>query len=219
VIVAIFSDVHGNLPALERFVEATRSTADAYLCLGDVVNYGPWNDECLEIVRSLPGIVYLQGNHERLFLEIDDPKTEKPLVRDFYSHSRRFFSRKELLGDLAATCDLGDYRCTHTIDGRYVYADTRIEISRNYIIGHSHHQFEILRGGRRLVNSGSVGQNRSCIDVISYLLFDSTTGKPTLCEEPSPIDQFVRELVARQYPKHCVDYYLSKRRRFAACTR
>ena len=64
---AVFSDVHANLPALERFVDQTRAEVDAYICLGDVVNYGPWNDECLDLVISLPGIVYIEGNHERLF--------------------------------------------------------------------------------------------------------------------------------------------------------
>jgi predicted phosphodiesterase len=72
VIIAILSDVHGNLPALEKFLKSTKYIADTYICLGDVVNYGPWNDECLEFVHSLPGVVLLEGNHERLFLGVDE---------------------------------------------------------------------------------------------------------------------------------------------------
>ena len=60
--VAVFSDVHGNLPALEVFVKSTRGQVDMYVCLGDVVDYGPWNDECLEMTMGLPNIVLLEGN-------------------------------------------------------------------------------------------------------------------------------------------------------------
>ena len=90
-IIAILSDVHGNLPALEKFVQRTRPIADSYLCLGDVVNYGPWNDECLELIHSLPGIVFIEGNHERLFLGTEPIQDEIALVREFYAHSMKYF--------------------------------------------------------------------------------------------------------------------------------
>src|SRR6266568_7168235 len=68
-IVAVFGDVHANLPALETFLGQVEGHVDAYLCLGDVVNYGPWNDECLERITALPEVTLLEGNHERLFLD------------------------------------------------------------------------------------------------------------------------------------------------------
>lgn len=90
--VAIFGDVHGNLIALEKFVQSTRGAVDTYMCLGDVVNYGPWNDECLEIICQLPAITVLEGNHERLFKGMDDVSNEIPLVQDFYRCSRPLFT-------------------------------------------------------------------------------------------------------------------------------
>ena len=114
-IVAVFSDVHGNLPALNAFLAATRAIVDQYLCLGDVVNYGPWNDECLEIVASLPGVRFIEGNHERLFLGADPIETQPPLVLEFYEHSSRSFSRRDLIRDLADECELGSFLCRHTL--------------------------------------------------------------------------------------------------------
>src|ERR1039458_6931233 len=67
-IVALFSDVHGNLPALELFLSKMEGVADRFICLGDVVDYGPWNDECLERIAQLPNVSMPEGNHERLFL-------------------------------------------------------------------------------------------------------------------------------------------------------
>lgn len=63
--VCIFSDVHGNLPALEAVLaEAQKLNVDGYLCLGDVVGYGPFPRECIERVANLPQAIVIRGNHD-----------------------------------------------------------------------------------------------------------------------------------------------------------
>src|SRR5258708_20926134 len=66
--VLIFSDVHGNLPAFELMLEKEKGV-DLYISLGDVVNYGPWSNECVELLESLKPVVKLLGNHDRYFLD------------------------------------------------------------------------------------------------------------------------------------------------------
>ncbi|HSI86907.1 MAG TPA: metallophosphoesterase family protein [Candidatus Methylacidiphilales bacterium] len=61
---AIFSDIHGNLEALEavmRDMEITKP--DKLYCMGDIVGYGTNSPECLEAVRAL-GCPVLRGNHD-----------------------------------------------------------------------------------------------------------------------------------------------------------
>lgn len=62
--VAFFSDIHGNLLALEA-VLADIETADCtdLVCLGDICTMGPQPKACLDRVRGLDCVV-LQGNHE-----------------------------------------------------------------------------------------------------------------------------------------------------------
>lgn len=211
-IIAIFSDVHANLPALEKFIDVTKDIADAYICLGDVVNYGPWNDECLELVHSLPGIVFLEGNHERLFLETGSVIDEIPLVQEFYRHSIKYFSRKDLISGLAIFSQVGPFNCAHSINNRKIYSDTAIELRENYFIGHTHHQYKIRRSGNVIVNCGSIGQNRRGIDIINYVLYDTYSGGITLCKEYYPVDKFLSELWTRGYSQPCIDYYLSRRK-------
>lgn len=213
--VAVFSDVHGNLIALDRFVRATQTEVDAYLCLGDVVDYGPWNDECLEMVGQLPGITVLQGNHERLFLGEDDADHEPPLVQEFLRHSRRFFSRQDLIADLPRSSCLGMFECLHTIGCHKIFADTLIEIPRNYMIGHTHHQFQISRSGFLIVNPGSVGQNRKWIDMVDYSIFDTRSAEVQMCSIHYDVDLLLSELRRRRYPEQCVGYYANKPRRGA----
>lgn len=62
-IYGLISDVHANLEACEA-VLADLSGVDAYLCLGDLVGYGPDPGACLERVRRLPGLVCVVGNHD-----------------------------------------------------------------------------------------------------------------------------------------------------------
>ena len=69
---AIFSDVHGNLEALESFLGAVRiERADHLFCLGDSIGYGPNPNECLELIRSINNVVVLIGNHEWAALNIN----------------------------------------------------------------------------------------------------------------------------------------------------
>ena len=61
---AVISDVHGNLVALETVLEELSEAAvDSYLCLGDVVGYGPRPNQCCDLIRELD-CVCISGNHD-----------------------------------------------------------------------------------------------------------------------------------------------------------
>ena len=62
---AIFSDIHGNLEALDVVLALCREeNVDHYVCLGDVVGYNANPKECLDIVRGLPNLTIVKGNHD-----------------------------------------------------------------------------------------------------------------------------------------------------------
>jgi diadenosine tetraphosphatase ApaH/serine/threonine PP2A family protein phosphatase len=61
--ILVISDIHANLPALEAVLKAA-GDIDAAWCLGDLVGYGPDPNECISIVRSLPNLICLLGNHD-----------------------------------------------------------------------------------------------------------------------------------------------------------
>jgi diadenosine tetraphosphatase ApaH/serine/threonine PP2A family protein phosphatase len=61
---AIISDVHGNLEALQAVLDdAGRHGARAIYCLGDVVGYGPNPRECIDAVMRCEMV--LLGNHDQ----------------------------------------------------------------------------------------------------------------------------------------------------------
>jgi predicted phosphodiesterase len=62
--IAVISDVHSNLQALEAVLADVDTEApDEIWCLGDVVGYGPKPNECADIVRERAAVV-LVGNHD-----------------------------------------------------------------------------------------------------------------------------------------------------------
>ena len=61
---AIISDIHANLTALKNVIaDAKACRVDKFVCLGDVVGYGPQPAETLALVRETC-FVTLAGNHD-----------------------------------------------------------------------------------------------------------------------------------------------------------
>ena len=61
--IGILSDIHGNLIALEEILKNEKQF-DQFIILGDVVNYGPWSNECVQLIETLNNTVKIIGNHE-----------------------------------------------------------------------------------------------------------------------------------------------------------
>jgi diadenosine tetraphosphatase ApaH/serine/threonine PP2A family protein phosphatase len=65
--ILVVSDIHANLTALEAVLSDAEGF-DSIWCLGDLVGYGPDPNECVDLMRSLPDVSCLIGNHDRAAL-------------------------------------------------------------------------------------------------------------------------------------------------------
>lgn len=62
--IALFSDIHANLPALKAFFKDVDSRKpDAIYCLGDLVGYNIWPNEVINEIRKR-GIPTIAGNYD-----------------------------------------------------------------------------------------------------------------------------------------------------------
>lgn len=208
--VLIFSDVHGNLPAFEKMLNEEKY-CEQYICLGDLVNYGPWSSECVSLAASLNNVTLLMGNHEEAFMNGFYPGSTL-LVQEFFNMTYKTFTEFETIKKFIDKSTIGKYTCVHTILNQYIYPDTKVELNNNYIVGHSHHQFLYNNNGFKLYNAGSVGQNRKYIDIVNYLIFDTDTQLIEMKFLQYNPEIIIKEMRQLYYPEICINYYTQKKR-------
>jgi len=205
----IISDVHGNLPAMEYVINKHKSV-DLVISLGDIVNYGPWSNECVDLLDSINYKISIRGNHEDSFIR-GKYEGSNVVAKSFFNFCYKDFNKQNIINTYVKKYVQNDCDFIHTLNNAYIYPDSEIKISRDTFIGHSHRIFSIQSNGFRLVNVGSVGQNRINIDEVNYVLWDSSRNLAELIREPFPADTLINEMRIRKYPEICMNYILSKR--------
>lgn len=214
-IVTVFGDVHGNLVALEKLFELEKEQTDLFVCHGDVVNYGPWSDECVSFLAEVENIKLLKGNHEEFYIKgAYDGKNEVAQAFFNFCYSKFDKNLKSNISNYQDFTEIDDYRIQHTVGDRYVFEDTNIDnlvIDSNYIFGHSHQQFRRKKNDFSLYNTGSIGQNRSLLNLSCYLKYDTEKKTIELKNFVHDISKVIDEMVAVGYPEICLDYYRSKK--------
>ena len=212
--VLIFGDVHGNLVSLEKMLEKVKGEVDMLVSHGDVVNYGPWSNECVQLLDSID-CTCLQGNHETFFIEGSYPG-ENAVAKAFFQQCYPSFTQKDVLSEYKKSIVVGDYQVQHTVNDRYIFPDTDVNtlnLGKDYIIGHSHHQFSAESvSGRKLINTGSVGQNRKFINVINYVIYDTSSNAVKLEALVYDVDVVIDKMQSEGYPSVCLEYYQQKKR-------
>ena len=78
---AVLSDIHANLPALEAvFADLGNQDVDKVLHLGDVVGYGPDPEACARLLRER-GVASVLGNHDYAMI--------RPSAKSWFNASSR----------------------------------------------------------------------------------------------------------------------------------
>lgn len=179
--IAVLSDVHGNLPALEAVLDdIARWQPDEVIVNGDLVNRGPLSLEVLQLMqREYPEARLLRGNHENWLVR------SSSLAPDLESHTYEidrfaYFALRQLgkkIDDIAHWDDHldltdlegGSLHITHGSrkgDRHGISPETegdelieRLGDPRDLFVGsHTHRAFRRLHNGNQVVNTGSVGQ-------------------------------------------------------------
>ena len=89
--ILVISDIHSNLTALETII-SDAGICDETWCLGDLVGYGPDPNECIRVIRQLPNLKCIIGNHDAAVLEKLDTDTFNNDAKKAIDWTRDFLS-------------------------------------------------------------------------------------------------------------------------------
>jgi len=171
---AVLSDIHGNLPALEAVLaDARERGADRFLFLGDYAALGPWPVECVALVESVQPVAMLRGNHERWLTDPSDmpPANERMRAAVDWELEQLGPETVALQAALPATATIDGTLYCHASPGTDMVsfmpapdpdapdAELLAGVSAPRVVfGHYHLQFRRTSAeGIELVNPGSVG--------------------------------------------------------------
>lgn len=68
--IGIITDIHNNVVALEAVLqEFERQRCALVVCAGDIIGIGPYPEETVQKMMSIPNLIAVRGNHENYLLE------------------------------------------------------------------------------------------------------------------------------------------------------
>ena len=235
--IAVFSDVHGNLPALEVVLnDIEQRRIRQKFCLGDLVDFAPWGNEVIEKIRSL-NIPCLMGNHdERIAFDIPviplSKHSEEETAARFTAieHSKKHISEqnKSFLAELPFHLKLNyktgkkhwNIQLVHSsLDSNdtYLYESENDEVFTSMlsraeadliVMGHTHLSFrKQFENNTWAVNCGSVGRSKEENRLASYMVL--TLDEEKITPEIVQVSYPVDETVRYIKESGIPDYYAS----------
>lgn len=206
--ILLLSDIHGNLPALEYCLNKNKDI-DLLISLGDVVNFGPWSNECVELLETFKNAIKIKGNHEFNFIT-GKPEGKNKIEESFFNQTIKNFNQKSIISKYLKDYRIKNYKIQHTINNSYVFRDTALDLKENLIIGHSHQMYSRKINHYHLLNPGSLGLNRRKLGTINYVIWETTTKKFELKSESISNDLYLKEIERLEYPNICKEYLYKK---------
>ena len=190
--IAVISDVHANLYALEAVLEAVDADPpDEIWCLGDTVGYGPRPNECCALVRERSALV-LVGNHDLVAiglggvgLEDFNPEAGAAL---FWTAEQLTPESRKFLASLAPQATRADVSLFHgsPVDPVWDYVLTdpgaaealALTPTPLVLVGHSHAALALLLANEALQGGLATAGLEADLAAGRWLLNPGSVGQP-----------------------------------------
>ena len=190
--VAVISDVHANLVALEAVLAAIDTEGvDELWCLGDTVGYGPRPNECCRIVQERATLC-LVGNHDLVALgsagvDVAEFNPEAAAAArwtadELDDHSRAFLEalHPEAWRGGAAMfhASARDPVWEYVLTAEAAIASLQATEARLVLVGHSHVALAIAYDGKDVGGGAARDGTRISLDGPRRLLNPGSVGQP-----------------------------------------
>lgn len=127
--IAVFSDIHANLEALQAVLADIAALGlRQMICLGDIVGYAASPAQCVKLVRGL-GCPVIQGNHDAAAAGDDSLEEMRDVAQRGIEYSRAKLTTAERAYLAALPLKFSDGRC------EFVHASLDAPSGWNYVLG------------------------------------------------------------------------------------
>mgnify|MGYP000058939925 FL=1 len=211
--VGLISDVHANRPALEAVLE-DMPDVDAVVHAGDVVGYGPFPSEVIDIFREYD-ITSIQGNHDRGVLgDFHDNFHEIPKSAALWTTERLTDDELAYIESLPIERELydGAAKVAHGAPDKpntYTYPEDfsadLLGAESVLVVGHTHIQAKSEFDEGVVVNPGSVGLPRDGDWRAGYALLDVESGTVDLHRVEYPREETQAKIDEYGLPEVLID--------------
>lgn len=226
--VALLSDVHGNIDALQAVLEDLPAV-DAVIVAGDVLGYYPFFEECITALQKV-GALCLCGNHEA-YQRASLPLPPKPVLQWFWRlfDSEASRNARDWLEGLSTSLEVlfkeERVMVCHGSPwsaGEYVQPDSvawhRFEriLADTIVLGHTHRPMKVRWGRKLIINPGSVGQPRDGDPRAAYALFDADKREVVFRRVPYDADRLIDTMLRLDHGERYVRCFQECRERVGA---
>lgn len=161
--IALFSDIHANLEALEAVLQDIASHGvSRMICLGDIVGYGPDPAACVSRIREI-GCPAVLGNHDEACFAPGMEDLMNELAQAGIAHAQRDLSagQKDWLADLPHVIEADEFSAVHSSldeEDFWPYVLARTDAARHFryqekplaFCGHTHRPAIWQQEGRKI---------------------------------------------------------------------
>jgi predicted phosphodiesterase len=188
--VAVVSDIHSNLHALEAVLAAIDADApDELWCLGDLVGYGPRPNECCATIAERADVC-LAGNHDlavRGTIDLaefgGDAAVAAGWTRDVLDpHARALLERLEPEGAAHGVAlyhgSARDPIWEYVLSDEAALATLELASSPLVIVGHSHVALRVVESGGELDGGVAAAGTELEVGGVRALLNPGSVGQP-----------------------------------------
>jgi diadenosine tetraphosphatase ApaH/serine/threonine PP2A family protein phosphatase len=188
--VAIVSDIHSNLQALEAVLAAIEAEApDELWCLGDLVGYGPRPNECCALIARHADVC-LGGNHDlavRGTIDLDEFGGEAAVAarwtRDVLTpEAQALLDRLEPQGSAHGVAlyhaSARDPIWEYVLSDEGALATLELAGTPLVLVGHSHVALKVIQSGDELDGGGAAAGTELELDGHRALLNPGSVGQP-----------------------------------------
>ena len=195
--IAVFSDIHANIHALQAVLDDIETQQpDRTLCLGDLVGYGAFPNEVVEMIRK-SGIPTIKGNYDdgvgyergdcgcAYKTQADRERGHESIVwtTQAVTEQNKAFLR-QLLPSIELRSNGMTVKAVHGSPRRineYLFEDRPIASLEKaldaagtnvMVCGHTHLPYHKVIGNRHIVNDGSVGKPKHGNPLACYVILE-----------------------------------------------